>query len=684
MRLGSLARYGVLFAASHVLLACSDDGGTGGGGGGTDTEGGSAGSAGKATGGSKSDGGSDSKAGSGGGGTAGTGAEGGAPDNGGNGGTDAAGTAGMAGMGGTVVVPECTKDADCLDDLNPCTDEKCTDGKCGHPANTATCDDKNGCTSGDKCVDGACKGTNTTDACDDLSSCTSEDKCKDGACVGTNDAVMCPACAGPDNLVKNCDFSMGTDNWNQSFDDGAQGSQTVVNQRLIVDIVAGGNNGWSIQPRQEALTIKQGMKYKFSFLAGASVDRFADISVRRNYGDYAIYSGNYHVALQKQMKPYSYTFTATQPDDANMKIEIQLGTVAANPAANQVYFDDFVLMPLKCTDAASCTDDNVCTDDICSAEGICSHANNTADCATDNDPCTADVCAAGACTHPAGANDVPCAPDADDCTADLCKAGVCDHTFSDVLCPGCTLDVHCDDDNPCTDDKCNTSGATGVCENTNNTLACDDKNACTTGDVCDAGACVPGTPNTDACDDNNICTIQTVCAASACGGGVNFCDDCTVAGNLITNCNFATDATGWAATIGFDGGAATQSVTDGMLAIVTTDGSDAGYKVQPRQEGLTLVKGQKYVVAFKAKASIARSFQLSITRNGAPYTSYSGVKRIALTTELQEYTFEFTMAEDPQPGAEAPKFEMDLGGAANNPSVPNTVFIDDVSVRPAP
>lgn len=678
MRLSSLAGYGLLLAACSTLAACGDDDDSGGPTGGSSSD---AGSAGKSTAGSKNQGGSDAKAGSG--GTTGGGDEGGAPDVGGTGGSAGSGgsggsdTAGTAGTGGTAPTPECTKDADCADDLNPCTDEKCTDGKCGHPANTATCDDKNGCTSNDKCVDGACKGTNTTDACDDLSSCTSDDKCKDGACTGTNDAVMCPACAGPDNLVKNCDFSMGTDNWAQSFDDGAVGTQTVVNGRLVVDITAGGANGWSIQPRQEMLSIKKGMKYKFSFLAGASADRFADISVRRNYGDYAIYSDSYHVALQKQMKPYSYTFTATQPDDANMKIEIQLGTAAANPAANSVYFDDFVLEPIKCTDAASCTDDNVCTDDVCSAEGICSHTNNTADCATDDKLCTKDVCAAGVCTHPNADDGTACEADADDCTADKCATGVCGHVRDQVLCPNCTLDTQCDDTNPCTDDKCNNT----LCEHTNNTAVCDDNNACTTGDVCAAGACTPGAANTDACDDKDICTIQTMCAASACGGGLNFCNDCTVAGNLINNCNFATDATGWGDP--FVGGQGTQAVTDGMWAVTTTDPADANYKVQPRQEGLTLVKDKTYIVAFKAKASVARSFQLSITRNGAPYTSYSGVKQIALTTELQEYTFEFTMPEDPVVGQE-PKLEMDLGGAANNPTVPNTVYIDDVVIRATP
>jgi len=36
------------------------------------------------------------------------------------------------------------------------------------------------------------------------------------------------------------------------------------------------------------------------------------------------------------------------------------------------------------------------------------------------------------------------------------------------------------------------------------------------------------------------------------------------------------------------------------------------------------------------------------------------------------------------PPAELVKFEFDLGGAANNPTVPNTVYLDNVFIAPKP
>jgi hypothetical protein len=85
-------------------------------------------------------------------------------------------------------------------------------------------------------------------------------------------------------------------------------------------------------------------------------------------------------------------------------------------------------------------------------------------------------------------------------------------TVTVVACP-----ASCDDNNPCTDDSCNTTN--GTCINTNDdTNACSDGSECTTNDACVAGACVGGAaPN---CDDGNVCTDDS-CNPNVAGGCVN-------------------------------------------------------------------------------------------------------------------------------------------------------------------
>jgi TolB protein len=91
--------------------------------------------------------------------------------------------------------------------------------------------------------------------------------------------------------------------------------------------------------------------------------------------------------------------------------------------------------------------------------------------------------------------------------------------------PSCTKNDDCDDDNPCTKDKCDQDA--GRCEfkphdlgnHYGQPIACDDGNACTSADVCHAGLCA-GTnlPDDTSCDDGDACTRSDTCQAGACTG----------------------------------------------------------------------------------------------------------------------------------------------------------------------
>jgi cysteine-rich repeat protein len=192
--------------------------------------------------------------------------------------------------------------------------------------------------------------------------------------------------------------------------------------------------------------------------------------------------------------------------------------------------DGKVCTPKEDCGAVACDDSNPCTDDTCDKATGCVHANNPLPC-TDDNVCTEDdgcsdgacvpgatkscddnnVCTTDSCDPKVGCanapNTEPC-DDKDACTTgDLCAAGAC-------VPGGPTV---CDDSNPCTDDACDL--ATG-CTVTVNTAPCDDKDACTTGDTCALGACVSGGPTV--CDDSNPCTDD----------GCDMAIGCTVTDNI--------------------------------------------------------------------------------------------------------------------------------------------------------
>lgn len=682
MRWSGLAGCSVLLLASQVLVACGDDEtNTPIGGAGSSVGGSSAGSGGKGS------AGSNSKAGSG-GDAAGKdtgGTDAGGTDTGGTGGMD---TAGTAGTGGMAPMPECTKDLDCPDDFNGCTDEKCVDGKCSNVANkaactddnpctddvcdagkckstnnTATCDDGNTCTDADKCVEGACKGTNNTKDCDDLNSCTKgQDKCMNGVCTGTRDTATCPVCTFDGNLIKNCDFSKMLTDWATDIAfEGGVATQAVVNERDTLTTTEGGANLYCIQPRQEPLTLKQGYKYKFGLVAGSDVERDAAIALTQNYGPkYQVYSlgdsdaGGFKAHLKPEMQPFNFSFFMKEADDAKVKLEIKIGGKDAKNS--KTYFDDVYLQEVKCALPADCDDGNVCTDDACdAATGKCTWTNHVGSCTDDLESCTEDVCDAGVCKHNAAADNAACDPDANDCTLDVCKTGKCSHprdlASTDPLCK-CTKDEDCNDGKECTDDKCDVP--TGVCTSTNDdTNTCSDGMECTSADKCTAGVC----------------------------GGTAICTACDVAGNLVQNCAFTTDLTSWSTDLVNNGGGATQSVEGGMLKVAITAGGQFNYSVQPHQSGIVLVTSTNYVLTFNAKASVARTMGVSVTQDGGLYTSYTMAPAVNLTTGLQQYKIPFSFTATPPD--EKVKVEFDLGGAADNAAA-NTVWIDNVSLVGTP
>jgi hypothetical protein len=226
--------------------------------------------------------------------------------------------------------------------------------------------------------------------------------------------------------------------------------------------------------------------------------------------------------------------------------------------------------PLNCDDA------NVCTVDKCNAtSGACQNQPFDFDAAkpvacVGNKPGTEAVCDAGTCGH---------AKDCDDknaCTDDNFNpiTLACDHTFlseagcgTDKCNPGkctlvdavasCVTKPKCEDNKPCTVNKCNaadgtcdyktTLGQGAACTSSDPCVGegkCDAKTTCTpttpvvcndgnpcTDDKCTANVGCTGTPNSLACNDGTACTVSDICANGLCGGTAVNTDDgnaCTV------------------------------------------------------------------------------------------------------------------------------------------------------------
>jgi hypothetical protein len=108
----------------------------------------------------------------------------------------------------------------------------------------------------------------------------------------------------------------------------------------------------------------------------------------------------------------------------------------------------------------------------------------------DGEECTIDGCGATPCSAPSSSCTGAFMPqgtscdDGQSCTGpDVCGS---DNTAGECHGPA----ILCNDNNPCTDDGCDTM--TGDCVFTPNSAPCQDASLCTTGDTCSGGTCVGG------------------------------------------------------------------------------------------------------------------------------------------------------------------------------------------------
>ncbi len=141
---------------------------------------------------------------------------------------------------------------------------------------------------------------------------------------------------------------------------------------------------------------------------------------------------------------------------------------------------------------------------------------------------------------------------------------------------------------------------------------------------------------------------------------------------LVVNGDFADGVTGW--TFGaWEGAVGTGVVTNGEYVIDMATAGDEGWKAQLKAAGLDISKGKSYQVSFKAKAESEYDLQVNVGLNEAPWTTYSGYKTFTVGTQMETFTFDFTMGLDDDRVA---RIAFDMGTYAGK------LYLDDVSIKP--
>lgn len=108
-----------------------------------------------------------------------------------------------------------------------------------------------------------------------------------------------------------------------------EGDASIKNGEISITTANEGTAEYSLQLVQPALPFMEAATYQVSFDACADADRIMKVGVSAPDRDYRRYLEDTTVNLTKEMQTFTYTFTMPDRDDANGRLEFNLGTMGS-------------------------------------------------------------------------------------------------------------------------------------------------------------------------------------------------------------------------------------------------------------------------------------------------------------------------------------------------------------------
>ncbi len=141
------------------------------------------------------------------------------------------------------------------------------------------------------------------------------------------------------NYITNGEFSVAEDllddvDWKFLTAEGGKGSAKIENKEIVISTTEAGKQDYSIQLVQPNLPIRKGGTYMVSFDAYADAARTMKVDVSAPDRSFARYLADTDVDLTTQKQTYTYTFKMEKADDANGRLEFNLGKTASTAAVH--------------------------------------------------------------------------------------------------------------------------------------------------------------------------------------------------------------------------------------------------------------------------------------------------------------------------------------------------------------
>jgi hypothetical protein len=127
------------------------------------------------------------------------------------------------------------------------------------------------------------------------------------------------------NLVKNGDFSDGTNNWNLNLYNNAKATGNVVSGAYQLSIQTPGSEGWHIQFLQGGISLNQSQNYVLTFTASSQSNTSIVVNIGMSAEPYTSYSHEDTISLTPTKKTYEIPFTMNAASTTDARLEFNSG-----------------------------------------------------------------------------------------------------------------------------------------------------------------------------------------------------------------------------------------------------------------------------------------------------------------------------------------------------------------------
>jgi len=146
--------------------------------------------------------------------------------------------------------------------------------------------------------------------------------------------------------IYHTNFSSGNRGWNLWFSGGAAGSLSNNGRSLVANVSGIGTEGWHAQLVRENIALVNGKTYRLLIKGSSPSGRYANMYVGRAVNPWNAYSGFYNLHFSPNGFEASFTFQMRNPDDANARIVLDLGTAAGSVVIDELRVDEVTMVSL--------------------------------------------------------------------------------------------------------------------------------------------------------------------------------------------------------------------------------------------------------------------------------------------------------------------------------------------------